>query len=113
MPRKSQGTVSLHTGNGDTRINFAPDGNYTVRHRDDSFAVFISDDNRAILKKINDADAGVPIIAYGHLAGLPTEKAFTLVGVQSAAIRGSKVEVEVALGTGDSLILTGITVPAK
>lgn len=120
---KSQGTVSVSTGSTGTWINFVPHGDYLVKHKGKSYAVFIVDaDNNCLLKPCVD-EHGNPIkliikLDMGNIdqalrcSNLKVSEMLVGVAAQSAATTHSKVEVEVQNGTNNELKLIGITVPA-
>ena len=114
---KSQGTVSFCTGSTGTYINFVPHGDYLVKHEGKSYAAFLTDDGRKSILKLCKDERGNPTglrIKIGNqaLKCLRVSEMLIWTGAWSAAITHSKIQVEVKKN-GESLTLTGITIPAK
>ena len=105
----SQGTIRIHyniTGESchETTIYFVPENNYSIKHKDKQFAVFMPECcNEAVVMKYDpDKGDGVKIDATGLGC---TEV------ISSAAAHQTKVLVQV---NGEKCLkLTGITIPAK
>ena len=108
MNYTSQGTISMQCDIGfrgavkKTTVFFVPDHSYSIKHRKETRAVFVSEDGHtAIIKKCNPGTGnGVKLSAGIHVSGL----------ISSAVVHQTKVEVQVKK---ENLQITRITVPAK
>lgn len=117
---KSQGTVSFCTGEKGTWINFVPHGDYLVKHKGKSYAVFLTDNGGECFLKPCKDEHGNPIkieirLEMGNIgqtlkcSDLKVSEMLIWAAAQSAAITHSKVQLEVDTTAGLKLI--GITVP--
>ena len=108
MSYTSQGTISMQCKINDegavteTTIFFVPGNDYSIEHRNETWAVFVSESADAgIIKKCEPGTGnGVKLSAGKDFPGL----------ISSVVVQQTKVEVHVK---ETDLKIAGITVPAK
>lgn len=117
MAYTSQGTVSVDFGDKQTTLYFVPEQDYSSKHKDMKFAIFVQREEgngtaKALIREYgrNNDDVGVEVVVKKKL----------IMHAARGAWHGTKVEVQVKekeFDVDDSkvmkLVLTRIRIPAR